>query len=203
MPSEWRRLWAFLTNDLVTAEGLNRPPPLDPPAWVTRANSDPATAKYALEASVRSAHFANSAVDYLQTKANSMVSLLLALIPIAAVGTSFAVSRRAGGVLGWASIVLFIAIDFLLARAAVLSFLAAGPIISVGTNLRRLSEMQNPGLAELAAGEAMAWHASAEVAMYTLTAKSRDLFAARRFATIAVVIALIAGPLAGASQALG
>lgn len=191
----FRRLWAYIRGQQMEAENIADAPAFDDFVWSEEARADPDLAEYALEASRRSADAAGAAVASLQSKAGSLLTVLLTLMPLAFVGTGFALSSTAGP--RWSRLVAFILMvltDLALVVAAVLAFVASGMLLSGGLNMDRMPWEGSSTLPGLQTSEANAWHLAAQLGMWQGPRVSMDLFHARRMVVIALVLATTATP---------
>ena len=183
-----RRLLAYVLGDQATAEDLADSPNIPDFSWMPDASKDEALAEYAAEAGRRSAELAEAAVQSLQSKAGSLLTVLLTLTPISFVVTGLALSSTAGP--RWARLtafVLMVSVDLLLAAAAALAFIASGLLITGGLNLDRMRGEGASTLADLKASEANASHLAAQLSMARGPRLAADLFHARRLVVIAVL----------------
>ena len=109
----------------------------------------------------------------------------------------------AGGQVSWATIVafvLFLAADLALVLAAVMSFLAYGLLLTGGSNPARFSDSPAPSIPQLKAAEADAWYFATELAFWVGQRRAQDLFLARRFVVLALVVAVLATPFLGVAR---
>lgn len=189
------RLWDYIRGRQMEAEGLADAPDIGDFTWIEHARSSRELAAYALEAARRSAEAAQAAIASLQTRAGSLLSMLLTLIPVSIVVTGLALSSTAGP--RWSRFVAFAlmtSVDIALVLSAMLAFIASGMLISGGLNLDRMARGEKPSIDELQAGEANAWHLAAQLSMWQGPRIARDLFHARRLAIVALLLAIVASP---------
>lgn len=195
MIRELRRMWAFLKGDFTRAEGLDERPASPEVPWITASAASDAKATYALEASIRAANDGDASVKSIQEKAQSLLTLILALFPLAIATTILVVPS--GSARSWPRLTaffLFAATDLFLIGAAIKSFLAAGLVLSGGFNPRHVQAPSTSAAARLKAAEADAWYAAAEIAFWSGMNKAKDLFGARRLLIAALLAAVVATP---------
>jgi hypothetical protein len=156
---------------------------------------DEETAKFALDAVIRSHEDASAAVKQVQDRASALLTLILALVPVVIAVTLLLVPTSDGRTWArWIALALFLASDMTLIGGAVMAFLASGLIVSGGSNPARFTDRDRLSLAELQLAEADAWYLATEIAFISARRKVSDLFLARRLVILALFFAVIATP---------
>ncbi|MDP9343947.1 MAG: hypothetical protein M3Q23_18020 [Actinomycetota bacterium] len=197
MSNPWSRIFWFLVGNQSRAEALDDTPDPKPVAWV-QPGATAGVIDYALEAALRSAEKANAAVDRVQDKAAAQVVLVVGLVPFSAAATGLAIATHGGAAgLRLGAIIAFGLADALLLGSAVMAFLAAGLVVTVGLNIGRLSTASSPKEEDLKRTEALTWHKSAWNAMVTVQRRAGELFRSRRLLLWALLIAAVGASLLG------
>lgn len=192
MASYPKRIWAFLRGNQGAAEDLGVALEVPPVPWIAEATSDD-VAKYAVEVCEKSAAIANEALVSLQSKAATLLTLLMTLAPLAVAIAGVAVSSTVGPT--WARLVafaLFSIVVLLLVSSGITAFLASGLLIVGGVNPSRLGDGASERALRIA--EADAWYYGAALAMDKGPRIAQDLFQARRLLIIGLLVALVGSP---------
>ena len=184
-----RRLWAFLMGDMESAEQLALPDE-SPVPWLSESARGEVVS-YALDAAIRSAATAESALSGVASKASSLLTLSIGL-SVAALGGTGVALRTAHSIDGirWLSFALFCLVDVALILASLYCFFASGLGYGGLLNIARLSTGNTVDVKSLKLREIDAWHRAAMIAMSNLHTTVGQLYVGRRFVMWALVIAL-------------
>ncbi len=196
MPQTLRRILAYLTNDLATAEMLEATSPGAVPQWIAAAASDDKSAEYAVDVARKSNDLAESAVKSLQDKSAAHLTFLLALVPFALGGTAIALPpAQTASSARQISFVLLAAADIVLVGAIIMTALAAGMVYGGGISLDGLGDLAKKIAPDaeprnaLRAAEAEALRYATILSYQSGVRVANDLFAGRRLTIVAVLLA--------------
>jgi hypothetical protein len=192
------RFWAFLVGDGPRAEALQRPTIAPTPDWIRDISTNKATAAVGFELAAKSIELADGAVDSLQSKVSTHLTLLVALVPFALGATAIATPPVGSPPQMWVPMLCLLAADMSLAAAIAVASLASGLTQSGGISLDRLGQLATQITGGATSSEASLRAAATEAlriaAMYAYSSGARvaqDLFTVRRFTLIAVLLAII------------
>lgn len=189
-----RRLWAFLRGNMDAAEDIGTHPNVPPVPWIEQGAliTSEDVAGYALEAARRSAEDAKAGVEGIQSRAASLLTLLIGLVPLLIAAIGLAAPHGQQALLRLVALLVYVGASFALVTAIVMAALATGLTLGGGLNLARLNKSgTTPSLARLKAEEADAWHFAAMMAMEAATRKARDLFRARQLMLWALILSIV------------
>jgi hypothetical protein len=88
-----QRIIAFVRGDINTAEKLGEYSEWGPVPWIADSARDEKLATYAVEVTFRGATHASAAVESIEKKASSLLTIVLALIPVGFAVTAFSTRR--------------------------------------------------------------------------------------------------------------
>ncbi len=197
MAGTLRRFVAFIAGDARTAEGLERLPATPPPEWIRDAAGDERRSEVALELAIKSLELADGAVDSLQSKVSTHLTLLLALVPFALGATAVVIPAPYASLWDWTPLVILLLADVSLAIAIAIASLASGLTESGGISLDRLGILarslrnEEPTEASLQAAAAEALRRATQSAYLSGSRVAQDLFTARRWTLVAVLLAIL------------